>query len=45
MEVQPREIRNYLRTDGTNPFEDWYDYYLPTLTAITSSDSRSYLVN
>ncbi|WP_333451887.1 type II toxin-antitoxin system RelE/ParE family toxin [Microcoleus sp. K5-D4] len=25
MEVQPREIRNYLRADGTNPFEDWYN--------------------
>jgi putative addiction module killer protein len=20
-----REIRNYLRADGTNPFEDWYN--------------------
>ena len=25
MEVRPREIRNYLRADGTNPFEDWYN--------------------
>jgi len=25
MEVQPRQIQNYLRADGTSPFEDWYD--------------------
>ena len=25
MEVQPREIRNYLKADGTDPFEDWYN--------------------
>jgi putative addiction module killer protein len=25
MEVQPRQIQNYLRADGTNPFENWYD--------------------
>ena len=25
MEVQPREISNYLRADRTNPFEDWYN--------------------
>lgn len=24
MEVQPREIENYLKTDGTSPFEQWY---------------------
>jgi putative addiction module killer protein len=25
MEVPPREIRNYLRADGTSPFEGWYN--------------------
>ena len=25
MEVQPRQIENYLRADGTSPFENWYD--------------------
>ena len=25
MEVQPREIQNYLREDGTSPFEEWLD--------------------
>jgi putative addiction module killer protein len=23
MEVQPKEIRNYLTADGINPFDDW----------------------
>jgi putative addiction module killer protein len=25
MEVQPREIRNYLTADGRNPFYEWFD--------------------
>ncbi|MBD2778035.1 type II toxin-antitoxin system RelE/ParE family toxin [Iningainema tapete] len=25
MEVQPREIRNYLTADGRNPFDEWLD--------------------
>lgn len=25
MEVQPREIQNYLREDGSSPFEEWLD--------------------
>lgn len=25
MEVQPREIQNYLTEDGTSPFEEWLD--------------------
>jgi putative component of toxin-antitoxin plasmid stabilization module len=25
MEVQPKEIRNYLRTDGTDIFSEWFD--------------------
>ncbi|MDB9512047.1 type II toxin-antitoxin system RelE/ParE family toxin [Kamptonema animale CS-326] len=25
MEVEPRQIENYLRADGTSPFENWYD--------------------
>ncbi|MBR8833591.1 MAG: type II toxin-antitoxin system RelE/ParE family toxin [Stigonema ocellatum SAG 48.90 = DSM 106950] len=25
MEVQPREIRNYLTEDGKNPFDEWLD--------------------
>jgi putative addiction module killer protein len=25
MEVQPREIKNYLTPDGSNPFDDWFD--------------------
>jgi putative addiction module killer protein len=24
MEVQPREIKNYIKADGKIPFEDWY---------------------
>ena len=23
MEVQPRQIENYIKTDGTSPFEEW----------------------
>lgn len=25
MEVQPREIRNYLTDDGKCPFSEWFD--------------------
>ncbi|NJO39227.1 MAG: type II toxin-antitoxin system RelE/ParE family toxin [Cyanobacteria bacterium CRU_2_1] len=25
MDVQPREIRNYLTSDGKSPFEDWFN--------------------
>jgi len=25
MEVQPREIQNYVKTDNSSPFEDWYN--------------------
>jgi putative component of toxin-antitoxin plasmid stabilization module len=25
MEVQPKEIRNYLRLDGINIFSEWFD--------------------
>ncbi|HAA31915.1 MAG TPA: addiction module killer protein, partial [Cyanobacteria bacterium UBA8553] len=25
MEAQPREIQNYLTTDGSSPYEEWLD--------------------
>jgi putative addiction module killer protein len=25
MNIQPREIRNYLTIDGKNPFDNWFD--------------------
>ena len=25
MEVQPREIQNYVKADNTSPFEEWYN--------------------
>jgi putative addiction module killer protein len=25
MEVQPREVQNYLKAEGTSPFEEWLD--------------------
>ncbi|WP_016952017.1 hypothetical protein [Anabaena sp. PCC 7108] len=25
MNIQPRELRNYLKVDGTNPFDNWFD--------------------
>ena len=30
MEVQPREIKNYLAADGTCPFAEWLDYLRDT---------------
>lgn len=27
MEVQPKEIQNYLREDGSSPFEEWLDSF------------------
>ncbi len=32
MEVQPRELQNYLKTDGTSPFEGWLDSLQDTKT-------------
>jgi putative addiction module killer protein len=32
MEVQPRELQNYLTTDGRSPFEDWYYSFRDTKT-------------
>ncbi|MTJ07528.1 MULTISPECIES: type II toxin-antitoxin system RelE/ParE family toxin [unclassified Anabaena] len=26
MNIQPREIQKYLKVDGTNPFDNWFDF-------------------
>lgn len=32
MEAQPREVQNYLKADGTSPFEGWLDSFQDTKT-------------
>ena len=32
MEAQPREVQNYLKADGTSPFEGWLDSLQDTKT-------------
>lgn len=39
MEVQPREIQNYLTPDGKSPFEEWY-YSLQDMKATAIIQKR-----
>lgn len=39
MEVQPREIQNYLTADGRSPYEEWVDF-IGDKTVISKIDTR-----